>query len=260
MSAGGFDHTDIDNSKPSSAGTQSTSTLVPITIKQILNAKQTIQDGPYTVNNLELNHICFVGVVRNVVDHTANITLTVEDGTGQIEFKKWSNDLQDLAQADHGENDTYSSQAAQEYQIGTYVKIFASLREFGGKMNIQFAVVKNIESFNQVISHHLEAMRCYAVANGLLPSSSNESQDGKSGNNQNLFVQDTEEPKTNLEKILDFCRQQCAGKDSNSFSVHTKLISQSLGLLEDDVRMYCQTLTEQGFIYPTFDEFSYFTL
>lgn len=237
-----------------------------MTIKQVIESKQLVQDGPFVINNLELHHVSFVGVVRNVVDHTANINLTIEDGTGQIEVRKWSDESSDMANAaqqEENQDGPYNSQVAQMYQVGTYVKVYGALREFSGKKNVQFAVIKPIESFNEVVAHHLEAMKWHAIANGLLESpgihaSANIQQ---SGEQQSLFVQDNaNDPKTALQRILDFCKQQCDGKDANDFAVHTKLISQSLGILEDDVRMYCQTLTEQGFIYPTFDDNSYFIL
>ncbi|AET37792.1 Rfa2p Ecym_2034 [Eremothecium cymbalariae DBVPG len=266
VSGGGFDNSQASAGKPNSAGGQTTATLTPVTIKQILEAKQFVQDGPYVVNNIELHNICFVGVVRNVVDHTANVNVTVEDGTGQLEFRQWSNDQKDIERASQGEKGEYNSEVSQQFQIGSYVKVFATLREFGGKMNIQYALVKPIENFNEVIAHHLSAIKCYALANGKLahPTSAvgTGTSTGQESNAQSLFVQDNDfsNAKPATQRILDFCRDQCRDKDANTFSVHTKLIAQSLGMLEDDVRMHCQTLTEQGFIYPTFDENSYFTL
>ncbi|AEY96041.1 FADL176Wp [Eremothecium gossypii FDAG1] len=262
VTGGGFD-SQASAGRPGSTGGQSTATLTPVTIKQILEAKQQVQDGPYVVHSMELHNICFVGVVRNVVDNTANVNVTVEDGTGQIEFRQWSNDQKDMERASQGETAEYNSELSQQFQIGNYVKVFATLREFGGKMNIQYALVKPVENFNEVLAHHLAAIKCYALANGRLapPAAPFNAAAGAQGG-QSLFVQDNDynSAKPATQRILDFCRDQCKDKDANTFSVHTKFIAQSLSMLEDDVRMHCQTLTEQGFIYPTFDENSYFTL
>lgn len=269
VTGGGFDSSQNSNKAPNSAGSNSSSTLTPVTIKQITESKQLVQDGPFVIHNLELHHVSFVGVVRNVIDHTASINLTIEDGTGQIEVRKWSDDSGDIANASQPDENTnegnqnYNSQVAQLYQVGTYVKVFGALREFSGKKNVQYAVIKPVDSFNDVIAHHLAAIKCHAIANGKIQS---ETQHGDKAfgqdQQQSLFVQDTSdgEPKTALQRILEFCKQQCKNKDANNFAVHTKLIAQSLGMIEDDVRMYCQTLTEQGFIYPTFDDCSYFVL
>ncbi|SCU93248.1 LADA_0G02080g1_1 [Lachancea dasiensis] len=267
-SGGGFENSQ-NNSRPNTAsGGSSQSTLMPVTIKQVLESKQLVQDGPFVINNLELHHVVFVGVVRNVVDKTSNITLTVEDGTGQIDVRQWTADPTDMANANEGQQDdqqgSYSSQISRMYQVGTYVKVFGALREFSAKKNVQYAVVKPIDSFNDVLAHHLSAMKCHAIANGRMESDAyqdtNRAQN--SGDEQGLFVQDTSanDPKTALHKILEFCTDQCQGKDASSFAVHTKLIEQSLGISEEDVKMFCQTLVDQGFIYPTFDDSSFFVL
>ena len=149
------------------------------------------------------------------------------------------------------------------YEVGTYVKVFGALREFGGKKNVQFAVIKQVDNFNEVISHFLEAIKWHAIANGKFESAAyQQPANQQQGEEQNLFVQDNSanEPKTALHRILDFCSAQCEGKDASNFAVHTKLIAQSLGLAEPDVKMYCQTLIDQGFIYPTFDDSSFFVL
>ncbi|SCU93835.1 LANO_0E04918g1_1 [Lachancea nothofagi CBS 11611] len=271
VTGGGFDNSQSSSRPNTGSGNVSQSTLMPVTIKQVLESKQMVQDGPFVINNLELHHVVFVGVVRNVVDKTSNITLTVEDGTGQIDVRQWTADPTDMANANEGQTDdqegSYSSQISRLYQVGTYVKIFGALREFSAKKNVQYAVVKPIESFNDVIAHHLSAMKCHAIANGKMESPAYQTNDSntsnqQSGEDQSLFVQDNSatEPKTALHKILEFCGAQCEGKDASNFAVHTKLIEQSLGISEADVKMYCQTLVDQGFIYPTFDDSSFFVL
>ncbi|SCV00730.1 LAMI_0G06964g1_1 [Lachancea mirantina] len=267
VTGGGFESTQKSSRGDSAGESSSQSTLTPVTIKQVLESKQMVQDGPFVIHNLELHHVSFVGVVRNVVDHTANITLTIEDGTGQIEVRKWSDDTTDMANAgQQNDNDKgpYSSQVAQAYRVGGYVKVYGALREFGGKKNVQFAVIKQVENFNEIITHHLEAIKWHAIANGKLNTPAYQPLGGQKmdGQQQSLFVQDdsANDGKSSLQKILDFCKMQCAGKDANDFAVHSKFISQSLNLDEEDVRVCCQTLMDQGFIYPTFDDHSFFVL
>lgn len=114
-----------------------------MTIKQILESKQDIQDGPFVSHNQELHHVCFVGVVRNITDHTANIFLTIEDGTGQIEVRKWSEDANDLAAGnDDSSSKGYGSQVAQQFEIGGYVKVFGALKEFGGKKTYSMPLLR----------------------------------------------------------------------------------------------------------------------
>lgn len=260
MGGGGFENTE---SRPqtgeSTASPSRSTTLTPVTIKEVLESRQEVQDGPYVVHSQELHHICFVGVVRNIVDHTANIVVTVEDGTGQIDVRKWSQDAKDLATSqDDNMNKNYNSQLAQQYHIGTYVKVFGALKDFTGKKNIQYAVIKPIESFNDVLAHHLEVIKCFAIATGKFQ----QVQGTKPIENgaQSLFVQDTGSSDDIAGTVLKFCREQCQGKDANSFAVPIQLIAQTLNISEATAKDCCTKLTEQGYIYPTLTEDLYFAI
>ncbi|QLL33335.1 hypothetical protein HG536_0E02460 [Torulaspora globosa] len=209
---------------------------------------------------MELHHVCFVGVIRNIIDEANGIKVTVEDGTGQIDAKRWSQDPEDIAASQDEElKKHHTSNLAQQFQIGTYVKVFGALREFGGDRKIQFALVKNIESFNEIIAHHLEVIKCYATATGrFITSKAGAEKQGA----PSLFVKDTDSNDTGnpLQRILAFCRQQCADKDPNHFAVPVPLIMQTLNLDETTVVDCCHTLTEQGFIYPTRNEREFFAM
>ena len=274
VTGGGFDQG--GDSRPStgeSAGGNRTSTLTPVTIKQINNSTQAIQDGPFVSHGQELHHVVFVGVVRNITDHTANIFVTLEDGTGQIEVRKWSEDSNDLSSS-QGDNAPAagSSQIAQQFQIGSYVKVYGALKEFGGKKNIQYAVIKNIESFNDVLAHHLDAIKWHAVATGKIPDPSTtgdstsvptSSGDANNGDGKSRFVNDANNNNNGgdpAQRILNFCKQQCEGKDASSFAVPIQLICQTLNVDDTTARQCCVQLTEQGFVYPTFDDDHYFAL
>lgn len=273
VSGGGFETNHESRTSTSDSFTTKMPTCVPVTIKQILESTQEIQDGPFVSHGQELVYVSFVGVIRNITDHTSNIVVTVEDGTGQLEVRKWSDNVNDINAAsdsldsnNNNANDHASSQIAQQYQIGTYVKVHGALKDFGGKKNIQYSVITNINSFNEVLTHHLEAIKWHAIAIGKLPNSNNQD----SNNGQSLFVKDTDSGhNTNngasntanaANAILEFCRKECAGKDANQFAVPIQLMVQSLNLDESVVRECCTTLTEQGFIYPTFDDDNYFAL
>ena len=74
--------------------------LTPVTIKQINDATQPVPDGEFKVNNVELNMISFVGVVRNVENTNASIAVTIEDGTGSIDVRKWVDETISSAEED----------------------------------------------------------------------------------------------------------------------------------------------------------------
>lgn len=276
MTGGGFENND---SRPSSGETSSenrANTLTPVTIKQILNSTQEIQDGPFVSHGQELQYVCFVGVVRNITDHTSNIYITIEDGTGQMEVRKWTEDSNDMKNSQEDTADSgAASQVAQQFQIGTYVKVYGSLKEFGGKKNIQYAVIKPIKSFNDVLAHHLDAIKWHSIATGRItdPANNNGSMNasvGQSNNNnvsgQSLFVSDNTGSNANASEgdvrdtVFRYIKEQCANKDANQFAVPIQLICQTLNIDETTARQSCATLTDQGSIYPTFDDNHYFAL
>lgn len=241
-----------------------------------MNSTQEIQDGPFVSHGQELQYVCFVGVVRNITDHTSNIYITIEDGTGQMEVRKWTDDSNDMkASQEDSENSGGASQVSQQFQIGAYVKVYGSLKEFSGKKNIQYAVIKPIQSFNDVLAHHLDAIKWHSIATGRIPDPANSGNAmnnsvGQSNNNngsgQSLFVSDNAGSNANAsegdvrDRVFRFIKEQCANKDANQFAVPIQLVCQTLNIDEDVARQSCATLTDQGSIYPTFDDNNYFAL
>lgn len=211
------------------------------------------------INDMELHHVCFVGVIRNIIDETMNIKVTVEDGTGQIDVKRWSQDAGDIAASQDEElKKNHVSNLAQQFKIGTYVKVYGALREFGGERKVQFALIKNIDSFNEIITHHLDVIRCYSSATGK-SSASKPGSEIPTATGKSLFVSDSEaaNPK---QRVLAFCREQCEGQDPNDFSVPAALMVQTLGLDEKTVLDCCEQLTHGGLIYPTADNDKFFSI
>lgn len=269
---GGFD---VNASRTGTSDSQTVSkpnTLLPVTIKQIMTSIQDLQDGPFISHGLELNSVSLVGVVRSVADFTTNVVVTIEDGTGQMEIKMWGTnniDQDKEGETDVVQHDTDSMQTsalAEQYTVGTYVKCYGALKEFQNMRNIQYAVMKPVDSFNEVIAHHLEAIKWQARALGKFASADDDTNINTNSTGQSLFVKDNDNVASDnsngspLDRIRKFIAQQCVNKDSNSFAVPVPLIVQSLNIDEETVRQCCNNLTDQGFIYPTFDENNFFSI
>lgn len=270
---GGFD---VNASRSGTSDSQTVSkpnTLLPVTIKQIMTSIQDVQDGPFISHGLELHSVSFVGVVRSVADYTTNVVVTIEDGTGEMEVKVWSSnastDPNEESGSDEVENESAkTSPLAERFTVGEYVKCYGALKEFQNLRNIQYAIMKPIESFNEVIAHHLEAIKWQAKALGRFTSPEDDINIHDTANSagQSLFVKDNDNVATNnsagspLDRIRKFIAEQCVNKDSNSFAVPVPLIVQTLNIDEETVRQCCNNLTDQGFIYPTFDENNFFSI
>lgn len=171
---GGFQaNGDGSNDGSSQSRTQNKSHITPVTIKQILESEQTVPDGPYVINNVELNLVSFVGIVRSVADNTSNLVILVEDGTGKFEFRKWVEDT--LGRDGDDEMGEDNGDSHSNLDIGKYVYVRGSLKDFNTKKNLQYPTVVPITDYNVVLYHYLEAIKVHAEAQGVKSSKEGES-------------------------------------------------------------------------------------
>ncbi|ODQ58471.1 hypothetical protein WICANDRAFT_33850 [Wickerhamomyces anomalus NRRL Y-366-8] len=230
--SGGFDS---NGGGSQGTRTQTKNSLTPVTIKQINDSKPIIQDGEFIVHNLELNLVSFIGVIRKVTDNASNLQVQLEDGTGSIELRKW------VDENAHDESNAF-------LQDGKYVYVTGSVKEFGGKKNIQHTTFREITDFNEVLYHHLSAIDCHLKAQGVKSETKpNESSNG-------LFVSGPAESEGGLsvaDKIYEFINENTPSMPEG---VPVQLIAQNLNLLVDDVVLHCGKLTEDAKIYAGYDE------
>ena len=156
-SQGGFS-ADNHGSSQSQRSTQVRQSLTPVTIKQILDASQHVPDAEFKVNNVDLNMISFIGVVRKVENTNATIVVTVEDGTGSTDVRMWIS-----------EQVTSAEQETQKYQalLNRYVFVGGSLKQFNNKKGVQNASIFPVTDSNQILYHHLSAIENHLKAQGI---------------------------------------------------------------------------------------------
>lgn len=222
---------------------QTRHTLSPVTIKQVNDATQPVIDGDFKIGNVTLNMISFVGVVRRVDNQTSAVTVTVEDGTGTIDIRKWIDDKVTLA-----------AQEAEMYAAmeNKYVYVTGALKVFNNKKAIQQAVIREITDHNQVLYHMLYAVSNHLEAEGLLKVGVAKQEGG-------LFVLDPAQGEglSVKDQIMAIITQNAG---SMMEGVPAAWISERLGMAESVVRETCQALLEEGKIYPGYDDGAYLCL
>lgn len=242
---GGFSTDAQFNEYNASQRTQQTrSTLSPVTIKQINDASQPIADGEFTVNNVSLNMVSFVGVVRKVDSSASAHNITIEDGTGSVEVRKWVD-----------EKVTTAAQETEKYQAleNKYVYVTGSLKEFNLKKNVQNAVFREITDHNEVLYHLLYAITNHLEAQGLLKTSGAKSEPG-------LFVDGAAEDVRegdSMDKIMNLIAENTP---SMVEGVPATWISYNLGIPVEEVKEKCHQLAEMAKIYQGHDESSYLSV
>lgn len=214
------------------------SSLTPVTIKQISEATQPIPDGEFQINNVCLNLVSFVGVIRNVQDLTSAILITIEDGTGSLEVRRWIDES------------TSTDNEFGKYEINKYVYVTGALKEFNGKKNLQHTTIQKIEDHNRVLYHHLNAISNHLKAQGLDSRQGQKHEDG-------LFVKDPDGADSSnslQDKILSVIR---ANTSSMQEGVPVPFISQTLNLSDEVVFENCNELVDSGKIYSGYDDSAY---
>lgn len=242
---GGFnqDHDSFQNDQPSSQKQQLRTSLTPVTIKQINESTQPIPDSEFQINGVVLNMVSFCGVIRKVENTSSAIVLTLEDGTGSIDIRRWID--ANVTTADEEANIYLALQ-------DKYVLVTGALKEFNQKKNIQNTTIREVKDHNELVYHNLSVIYTHIKAQGITRSSKND-----------LFVSEdgSQKPADTLKSLDDRVYETIASL-SNSMpeGVPIVLISSKLSITDDVAAARCLALVESGRIYSAYDEHSFLSV
>lgn len=140
---------------PRQTGNRDNKTLRPVTVKQISDASQPYPEGNYQIDGADVANVLFVGQVRNISSQSTNITYKIDDGTGEVEVKKWV----DSATADSMDTDEGKApgDGKSEVQLNGYARVFGAIKSFGNKRYIGAHSVRPLSNINELHCHILEA-------------------------------------------------------------------------------------------------------
>lgn len=125
--------------------------LIPITIKQWLQAPNTQADGGNKIDNRTINQIQIVGSIRSMTPQATNTTYQIDDSTGVIDVKQWTSDK------DQGP----------KFQNGQYVRVVGRLNVFQERRTISAFKIFPITDFNEVTCHFLQVIEAHIFAKGI---------------------------------------------------------------------------------------------
>ncbi|KAJ5388808.1 hypothetical protein N7509_011349 [Penicillium cosmopolitanum] len=129
-------------------------TLRPVTVKQIADATQPYPEAPFLIDNAEVNHVLFVGQVRNISSQSTNITYKIDDGTGEIEVKKWV----DSATRDSMDTDEKGpGDGKSEVVLNGYARVFGAIKTFSNKRYVGAHSVRPLSNLDELHAHLLES-------------------------------------------------------------------------------------------------------
>jgi len=220
--------------------TNSHHSLTPVTIRQLLNAKQVQNEDEYLVDGKKLSLITIVGVIVAVKDVTHQLRLEIDDGTGRIDM------IQFL-------DDTIAVKTS--WREGTYVRIIGHLRTFQGVRTIVKIVLNliNHDKFNEITYHFLEVIyvHLYNTKGGYkLSGLTNANTSGSTGVNS-YAASDANGLNFLQNAIIDLLRK-CSHQEGTT----TGFIRTTLNHCATDDQIYeaLQFLLTKGLIYNGCDE------
>jgi len=124
-------------------------TLIPVTARMILQAQSNAENSLSLPDGRELHHVKLIGAVRSYEEASTNATFSIEDGTGLVDVKQWS-DNNDCAAV------IEMRQACMQDHV--YVKIIGQVKDYDGKKTLVAHTVRLLSTSNELSHHMLEVV------------------------------------------------------------------------------------------------------
>ncbi|KAJ5371441.1 uncharacterized protein N7496_007533 [Penicillium cataractarum] len=152
---GGFMPGEMNSPSGGKGGDRDNKTLRPVTVKQIVDASQPFPEANYQVDGADVANVLFIGQVRNISSQSTNVTYKIDDGTGEIEVKKWV----DSGSADSMDTDEGKAPGSgkNEIELNGYARVSGAIKSFGNKRYIGAHNVLPVKDINELHCHILEA-------------------------------------------------------------------------------------------------------
>ncbi|WEW57359.1 Replication factor A protein 2 [Emydomyces testavorans] len=135
--------------------------LRPVTIKQINDASQPYPDAEFKIDGTEVTQVSFVGQVRNISQLTTFITYKLDDGTGEVEVKRWLDnaDRPDGPPGDPMDTGEPTTGHGDKKEIVTngYAKVWGKLSSFNNRRSVTAHVIRPLTNMDEYHYHFLEA-------------------------------------------------------------------------------------------------------
>ncbi|CAM0942703.1 unnamed protein product [Alopecurus aequalis] len=123
----------------------------PLTVKQIADAQLAgagDRGEPFAVDGVETASIRVVGTVSGKAERATDVSFTLDDGTGRLDFIRWVNDAADSAET-----------AA--IQNGMYVSVIGTLKGLQDKKRATAFCVRPVTDYNEVTLHFIQCVRMH---------------------------------------------------------------------------------------------------
>mmetsp|Transcript_6835 Transcript_6835/g.15003 ORF Transcript_6835/g.15003 Transcript_6835/m.15003 type:complete len:298 (-) Transcript_6835:646-1539(-) len=146
---GGFHQ--VDNAGPDGKTKKDRQSLLPVTIKQLKNAQSSVGDQTFTVDGQDVHQVTIVGVIMRAEEANTNLQYTIDDGTGDIDVKKWID----------AEADGAMVEQRAMCREGKIVRVVGQLRIFNHTRSVVAFNIQPIVDFNEYTFHFIECVHTH---------------------------------------------------------------------------------------------------
>jgi len=265
---GGGGYTNNDNSFGGGGGTQDSAekksrrsydeqTLIPVTILMAMKSQTDISGGDGTLvleDGRALHMVKIIGAVRSVDSQSTNVHYTIEDGTGSIEVKQWTDDNEPAELAEMKKETT---------QENIYVKVIGAIKEYEGEKQVVATSVRRLLSGNELTHHLLEVMYSaekFKRADSIVPPVMHMQNTTMGFNNSGPAATISagggfgggDSGGTNKDRVLEL--MQRLNSDTEEGTSVQQCISELPDMPEADIRQALNLLSEEGQLYSTINE------
>ncbi|KAK9463644.1 uncharacterized protein V1516DRAFT_49071 [Lipomyces oligophaga] len=215
--------------------------LRPVIIRQILEATKLHDDANFTIDNVEVVSVTFVGIIRTVSHRSTNSTYRIDDGTGMCDVRKMIKQDEEEAGNDNGNKE-------HDLQVGDYVRVIGDLNDYNDRRYVLQRNMRVVTGVDEVIYSVLEPLALHFSKD--LSNASSIS----NGNNASHSMMDIDDGQyTALQKKVIQCAQSFPEIESNE-GVHLSKVASKLQLSEQVVRDTVEALCSMGAAYDTINE------
>ncbi|THH20680.1 hypothetical protein EW146_g718 [Bondarzewia mesenterica] len=111
--------------------------LRPLSIMQVHKATQAHTDADWMIDNTEIGQVTIVGRVITIQTQTTNSVYWVDDGTGRVEARFWSDSTGQEGESFEGITE------------GSYVRVTGTLKTYGNKRYINTVHIRPIKDWHE---------------------------------------------------------------------------------------------------------------
>lgn len=246
--AGGFNASQSPMSTPATGGKPNADRyLLPATIRMLKEAEESGDGTARVVNGRKLTSVKIVGRIQAVDTKATYTSYLIDDSTGVIDVKQWSNNGEEAA-ATFGENE--------------YVSVWGKVTVFQSNTQLNSYSIRKVENFNE-ITHHMVSV-CHAhlsnKKNATATSSIGATNSGVTSigmgattNNAGSMGGDDQEWTDCQTKVYNAVSH--LQKSSGSQGVHiNNLVENVKGFSASDIREAVTFLINEGQVYDTVSE------